>query len=128
MCEPDRTVKDPYYQGIRRIYGIQDPGSGRELQHEEVQIRELYYEVRKILYPGSLLQCSGSGNPASCDQPDHGQPGSLEHLDHPCSDLPGNQLSLCAGHFYSFELLRRNRCGKCLRHFGEGIQLSGSNV
>jgi len=33
-----RTIKDPYYQGIRRIHGIQDPGSGRELQHEEVQI------------------------------------------------------------------------------------------
>ena len=42
----------------------------------------------------------------------HGQPGSLEHLDHPCSDLPGNQLSLRAGHFHSFELLRRNWCGK----------------
>ena len=81
-----------------------------------------------ITNPGCLLQCPGPGHPASCDQPDHGQSGSLEHLDHPCSDLPGNQLSLRAGHFHSFELLRRNRCGKCLRHFGEGIQLSGSDV
>ena len=128
MCEPDRTIKDPYNQGIRRIYGIQDPGSGREFQHEEVQIRELYYKVRKILYPGSLLQCPGSGYPASCDQPDHGQPGSLEHVDHSCPDFPGNQLPLCTGHFHSPFFLRRNRSSKCLWYSGEGVQLSGSAV
>ena len=76
----------------------------------------------------SLLQCSGTGHPASCDQPDHGQSGSLEHVDHSCPDFPGNQLPLCTGHFHSPFFLRRNRSSKCLWYSGEGVQLSGSAV
>ena len=46
-------------------------------------------------------------------------------LDLPSLDIPGYQLSMCAGHQYSAEFLCRNRWRKPGRSARQGIQLSG---
>ena len=118
-----RTTKEFGESTVSKILDLVENSSMKKSKSEN-----FITKFARLLYPGSLLQCSGTGHPASCDQPDHGQSGSLEHVDHSCLDFPGNQLPLCTGHFHSPFFLRRNRSSKCLWYSGEGVQLSGSAV
>ena len=113
---------------IRGIYRFQNSGAGGEFQFKKIQIRELYFQVRKNLYSGGLLRCSCPGIPSSdCENGIYGTSGRLWDLDLQSVDIPCYQLSLCTGHQYSFKLLCRYRWSKQGRCSGQGFQLSGNS-
>lgn len=97
-----RRAENPHHQRIRRIHRFQDPGSCGKFQFQEIQIRELYFQIRKILHPCSLLQCTCTCNhSASLQNAVYGTFPGVGRLDLPCPYLPGNQLPMCTGHQYS---------------------------
>ena len=55
------VLKDSDNKRIRRIYGIQDSGTGGKCKFPEIKIRELYFKICKILYSGGMLRCGGTG-------------------------------------------------------------------
>ena len=64
----------------------------------------------KILYSGGMLRCGGTGCVASAGSYTfHGTVTGMGRLDLPCTDFPGYQLSMCAGHQYSVKFLCRHR-------------------
>ena len=120
-------AENPDDKGVWRVYGIQDPGSGRKFQFQKIQIREFYFQICKILYAGGLLRRAGAGNfTSACADAVYGTDTGVGRLDLQGTDLPGNQLPVCAGHQYSAQLFCRNRrCQQC-RCSGKRFQLSGS--
>ena len=85
-------------------------GTGGKLQFTEIQIRELYYQICQSLYAGCLLWSPGSCRASAADSAAvSGAGGCLEHVDLPCADFPGYQLSLCTGYQYSAQFFCRYR-------------------
>ncbi len=77
-----RTTKE-----IWRVYRIQDPGHGRKLQFEKVQIREFYFQICPLLYSGCLLWRAGSGSFTVSDPACDGNDTAVEHVDLPGPDF-----------------------------------------
>ena len=103
-------------------------GAGGEFQFKKIQIRELYFQVRKNLYSGGLLRCSCPCiNSPHCENGIYGTSGRLRYMDLQSIDIPCYQLSLCTGHQYSFKLLCRNRRCEQGRGSGQRLQLSGNS-
>ena len=73
LCESLRSTSDSHDERIWGIYGVQNSGSGGEFQHEEGQGGEFYQQICTLLYPGSLLQCLGTGSVAPCGESAYGK-------------------------------------------------------
>ena len=129
MHQHERCIKDSDNQRVRRVHRIQDSGSGGKCKFPEIKIRELYLQIRKILYSCSLLRSSSAGCSASAGTDAfHGSVTGMGRLDLPCTDLPGYQLPVCTGHQYSAEFLRRYRWREQSGCPGQRLQLSGNPV
>lgn len=115
-----RTTREFGESTVSRILDLVENSSMKN------PLREFYYEICKILYSGSLLQCAGTGDSADDCQSDNGKSFQLEYMGYPCADLPGYQLSQRTGDFHSLKLFRGNRRSIFLRYSGKGLQLSGS--
>ena len=102
MHQHDWTFEDPYDEGIRRVDGIEDFGTGRECKLQKITFREFYLEVCEDLYTGSLLWCSGTCH-FTADRADgiYGACTGMGRLGIPCPDILSNQLSMRAGNQYS---------------------------
>ena len=64
LYQYDRFAENPHNKGIWRVHSIQDPGAGREFQLQKIKIRELYFQICKILYSCCMLRC-----PCPCTAP-----------------------------------------------------------
>ena len=104
------------------------PGSGGELQHEEIPIREFYHQICQILYAGRLSGGPGAGGRAAACQPADRTACRMVTVGHPGAHNAGHQLSLCAGDLDSSKFLRRDRRRFGQRHTGQRLQLSGGIV
>ncbi len=123
----DRPFEDTNYKGIRRIYCVQDTGSGGEFQCQEIQVRELYFQICQILYTGCVLWGPGIGGFAtSYAAVYYGAYTGMECLDLQGTYVSGYQLSMCSGYQYPSKFFCRNRGSKQGRYSGKGFQLSGS--
>ena len=75
------------------------------------------------------VQRTGTGDSAAAGEgADFGPACGVERLDLPCLDLPGHQLSLCAGDQHSPELLCGDRRSQSRGCPDQGVQLPGDSV
>ena len=78
MHQSVRSVKDSDNERVWRIHGFQDSGSGGECQFKEIPFREFYFEICTLLYTGSMLRCTRTGNySAACAHDFYGTSGRL---------------------------------------------------
>ena len=100
-----RTTKEFGESTVSKILDLVENASSKKSRSEN-----FISKICQILYTGSLLRRAGTGNTATaCPHAVYGASGRLGHLDFPCTDISGYQLSVCAGYQYSAGLFQRYR-------------------
>ena len=116
-----RTTKEFGESTVSKILDLVENASSRKSKSENFISR-----FAKNLYTGSLLQCVGTGSPASADSclvP--WNTGGLGSMDLPCTDIFSYQLSVRTCDQHSVELFCRYRRSKPGRRACKRFQLSG---
>ncbi len=94
-----------------------------ELRCAQVPRGELHLPLCPRLYPGRLLQRSGTRGAAAGHSPHHGHGRRVEHMDLPRAHLPCHQLPLRSGHQHPAQLLCRHRRSEPRGHSHKRFEL-----
>ena len=77
MYQYVRCAENKDNERIWRVHGIEDSGSRGEFQFQEVEIGEFYLQICPLLYTGSLLWSTGTGDCATTRSYRHGDSGRM---------------------------------------------------
>ena len=115
-----RTTKEFGESTVSKILDMVENASSKKSRSEN-------FISKFAKYACGLLRSSGAGNFTSpCTAAVSWNDTGMGRLGYEGADLPGNQLSVRAGHQYSSELLCRNRRCEQRRCSGKRLQLSGN--